>query len=127
MKTLRKLFVVTLVGAGLSACATNQALNVKAQPTDLAGYWSANGGGHRINWFVRPDGTGVHCEVTSMQLGVAPLVVDLSIAGNKAYLNNTYTLTRTGQDSFDAKTWGGMFTLHFTRVAHAPAACKQYF
>ncbi len=62
-----------------------------------------------------------------MSLGSAPLVVDLSIVGNKAYLNNTYELTRTGADSFKAKTWGGVFTLDFTRVAHAPAACKQYF
>lgn len=123
---MKKIIAAAVAAVLLSGCA-NQALNVRAQPTDLGGFWSANGGGHTINWFVRPDGTGVHCEVDSMHLASAPLVVDLKIVGDKAYLNNTYTLTRTGADTFDAKTWGGMFTLHFTRDAHAPAACKQYF
>ncbi|HET7300084.1 MAG TPA: hypothetical protein VFJ01_05470, partial [Oleiagrimonas sp.] len=96
MRTISRLMAVAIVGLALVGCASNQALNVVAQPTDLSGYWSANGGGHTISWFIRADGTGVHCETSNGQLGVQPLVVDIKLANGKAYLNHTYTLSRTG-------------------------------
>jgi len=124
---VKKSLAILLVGSALSGCVSNKALDVIAQPTNYDGFWAANGGGHVINWYIRPDGTGVQCEVNSLTLTGSPLVFDLKIIDQTVYVNNTYKLKRSSRDSFNAATWGGVFSLDFKRQKYSPAACKPYF
>jgi len=128
---MKKTISVLLSGVILSGCMmTNQAFNVTPKSTDLDGYWSANDGfAHTHHWFIRPDGTGVYCDVKLMSPSgqLDPLVMDIAIVDNKAYLNNTYEIVRLSPNAFKASTWGGSFALNFKRAPHPPAACKQFF
>ena len=67
MQRIISLTVITASALLLSGCMaiSNKALTISAKPTTYDGYWTGSGGGHQINWFIRPDGTGILCEVTT--------------------------------------------------------------
>ena len=127
MKRIISLTVITASALILSGCmaVSNKALTISAKPTTYDGYWTGSGGGHQINWFIRPDGTGILCEVTTYS--GSTLVQDLVVVDNQVHYTSTFDITKIDNNHIKAETFGGLFTLNMKKMNHSPVACSQYF
>ena len=125
MKKLIYSATLVVILVVFSGCGSNQALSTTPTPTNLNGIWSGNGGGHNINWYIRKDGTGIHCEIVSMT--DEPIVTELVVKDNQVIYLNTFNIKRLSDNKLEATMWGGIVTLDMKKIKYSPAKCKEYF